>query len=295
MKDPEAAPKSGAFLQEHQDPADAETAGTADNLATFESLKVKAQEALQREREQEKKELNEFIVEKQALMGAMTLFNSKLDDANEDKNKLSEEKAQATSENKQATDSKAADSKALAELTSTCNDAAAAWDARQKHAANEQAAIQKAMEILGSRVKVLVQVNTETEKASTQQSGPQAVRQQLIKKFRSLGSKLHSLSMLNMVSAMSVSPMEKIKGLITYMIAKLQKEAAEAASTHAFCQEENKKNAEAKEKTQGELDKTNSRLESATAKKQSLEDRIAQLQNEVKDIEGADAKATQIR
>merc|ERR1719272_935750 len=170
MKDPEAAPKSGAFLQEHQDPADAETAGTADNLATFESLKVKAQEALQREREQEKKELNEFIVEKQALMGAMTLFNSKLDDANEDKNKLSEEKAQATAENKQATDSKAADEAALAELVSTCNSAAAAWDARQKDAANEQAAIQKAMEILGSRVNVLMQVDD--HKRAT---GPDAV------------------------------------------------------------------------------------------------------------------------
>merc|ERR1719301_436444 len=104
MKDPEAAPKGGAFLQE-QVPG-AESAGTADNLATFDALKVKAQEALQRERDQEKKEANEFIVEKQSLMGAMTLFNNKLDDANEDKDKLSEEKAQAVAENKQATDSK---------------------------------------------------------------------------------------------------------------------------------------------------------------------------------------------
>merc|ERR1719217_476863 len=81
MKDPEAAPKGGAFLQEHQ--PEAESAGTADNLASFDALKVKAQEALQREREQEKKEVNEFMVEKQSLMGDMKLHNSKLDDANE--------------------------------------------------------------------------------------------------------------------------------------------------------------------------------------------------------------------
>merc|ERR1719161_1884190 len=154
MKDPEAASGKGAFLQVEEDPS----GGTADNLASFEALKVKAQEALQREREQEKKEYNEFMVEKQSLMGAMKLFNSKLDDANEDKNKLTEERAAAEGENAQAKESKAADEKALAELVSTCNAASESWDARQKDAAAEQAAITKACEILGSRVKVLLQV-----------------------------------------------------------------------------------------------------------------------------------------
>merc|ERR1719456_1207955 len=133
MKDPEVDQTGRtAFLQ--QDPADAESAGTADNLAAFEGLKKKAMGALQREREQEKKELNEFIVEKQSLMGAMKLFNSKLDDANEDKNQLTEEKGQAEGENKQSTESKATDEKALAELQSTCNAAATAWELRKKDA-----------------------------------------------------------------------------------------------------------------------------------------------------------------
>lgn len=289
MKDPEAASGKGAFLQVEQ--PDAANAGTADNLASFEALKVKAQEALQREKEQEKKEVNEFMVEKQSLMGAMTLFNSKLDDANEDKNRLSEEKAQAEAENAQAKEGKASDEKALAELVSTCNSAAEAWDARQKDAAAEQAAITKAMEILGSRVKVLLQIDDKKEDRRTQPD----VRQRLIGKFRALGTKLHSISMLNMVSAMSVTPMEKIKGLISDMIEKLQKEAAEAANMHAFCQEETKANKEANEKTQKELDTINSRLESALAKKQSLEDRVSELQTQIKDIESADAEALKIR
>merc|ERR1719321_2383550 len=183
MKDPEAAPKGGAFLQEETNQPDAANAGTADNLASFEALKAKAQGALQREKEQEKKEYNEFMVEKQSLMGAMKLFNSKLDDANEDKNRLSEEKAQAEAENAQAKESKAADESALAELVSTCNSAAEAWDARQKDAAAEQAAITKAMEILGSRVKVFLQVGDKKVEKAT---GPNAVRQQLISKFRTL-------------------------------------------------------------------------------------------------------------
>lgn len=295
MLDPEAAPKGGAFLQEQEDPASAENAGTADNLATFDSLKVKAQEALQRERDQEKQEANEFIVEKQALMGAMKLFNHKLDDANEDKDKLSEEKAQAEAENKQATASKAADEKALQELVMTCNDAAAAWDARQKDAAAEQAAITKAQEILGSRVKVFLQVQGQKSEKTDQSNEPNVVRAKLIKKFRTLGTKLRSISMLNMVSAMSVTPMEKIKGLISDMIEKLTKEAAEAANMHAFCQEETKANKEANEKTQGELDTTNNRLEAALAKKQDLQDRVAELSGEIKEIDAANAEALKIR
>jgi len=118
MKDPSLDPTGrSAFLQVQEDPvAGAEDSGTADNLAAFEGLKKKAAGALQREREQEKKEFNEFMVEKQSLMGAMKLFNNKLDDANEDKNQLSEEKGQAEGENKMATESKATDEKALAEL-----------------------------------------------------------------------------------------------------------------------------------------------------------------------------------
>merc|ERR1719213_1528137 len=147
------------------------------------------------------------------------------------------------------------------------------------------------MEILGSRVKVLLQIDDKKEARTTQPD----VRQRLITKFRTLGTKLHSISMLNMVSAMSVTPMEKIKGLITDMIEKLTKEAAEMASTHAFCVKENKANKEAQEKTQGELDTTTNRLETAAAKKQELEDRIAELSDEISSLDAADAEALKIR
>merc|ERR1719316_1755400 len=89
--------------------------------------------------------------------------------------------------------------------------------------------------------------------------------------------------------------MDKIKGLIKDMIAKLQKEAAEAATTHAFCQAEQKKNTEAQEKTQNELDKTNQAIDAATAKKQQLEDRVAVLREEIAAIDNATAEAEHIR
>merc|ERR1719359_2339124 len=112
----------------------------------------------------------------------------------------------------------------------------------------------KAMEILSAGVKVFLQIKepvmVQENKAELQNA---RVRQTLINHFRNLGTKLHSLSMLNMVNAVSVNPMEKVKGLIKNLIEKLQNEAAEAASTHAWCEEENKKNKAAKEKTSDKL------------------------------------------
>merc|ERR1719443_741433 len=99
--------------------------------------------------------------------------------------------------------------------------------------------------------------------------------------FRQLGTKLHSLSMINMVSAASVQPLEK--------------EAAEAASTHAWCEEENKKNKAAKEKTDDKLEALQLRLDKANARKAELADNIAALTEEIAEIDASDSEALEIR
>merc|ERR1719316_2247582 len=121
------------------------------------------------------------------------------------------------------------------------------------------------------------------------------IRQTLMNHFRDLGTKLHSLSMLNMVSAASIQPMEKVKGLVKQLIEKLQKEAAEAASTHAWCEEEDKKNTKAKEKNSDKLKTLEIRIEKASARKAELLDDITALTEQVAEIDAADAEATQIR
>lgn len=312
LKDPELAIQDKAsFLQQgREEPVQVSTEAmegqqqnTADSLAAFEGLKKKAEGALQREREQDKKEENELMVAKQALMGQTKLLQSKLDDCNEDKNILTEELAKAQGELKAASEAKTADEKYLQEITYQCEEAAKAWDARQKQAADEQAAITKACEILSSRITVFTQGHS-SPLSFLQVSGvaahppehiPAAVRQTLINHFRTVGTRLNSLSMLNMVSAVTVSPMDKIKGLIKDMIEKLQKEALEAANTHAFCQAEEQKNQEVQEKTQDKLDKTNQAIDAATAKKQQLEDRVALLRQEIAAIDNATAEAEHVR
>merc|ERR1719217_292078 len=101
--------------------------------------------------------------------------------------------------------------------------------------------------------------------------------------------------MLNMVSAASVQPMDKVKDLIGQLIAKLTKEAADAASTHAWCEEENKKNKAAKEKTTDKLEALQLRLDKANARKAELADNVAALTEEIAEIDASDAEALEIR
>jgi chromosome segregation ATPase len=101
--------------------------------------------------------------------------------------------------------------------------------------------------------------------------------------------------MMNLATVAAVQPMDKIKGMIQHMIQKLQREAAEAATTHQFCQDENKKNTENKEKATNEIEKIQIRLDGAAAKKDQLTDSIAELQSELKEIAEANAEALKLR
>merc|ERR1719146_540534 len=89
--------------------------------------------------------------------------------------------------------------------------------------------------------------------------------------------------------------MDKVKGLISDLIAKLEKEAAEAADTHAFCEEEKKKNEEGLTRTTDKITDLEARLDKATAKKAGLASDIEELSDEIAEIDKAQAEATKIR
>merc|ERR1719207_67837 len=123
----------------------------------------------------------------------------------------------------------------------------------------------------------------------------QKTRQALINHFRSLGNNLHSLAMLNLVTVAAQDPMENVKNLLTDLIAKLEKEAAEAASLHQFCQEEKNTTADAMEKKEMELEKLNTRIEKASTSKQDLEEQVATASEEIAAMQKSEAELTKIR
>jgi len=300
--------KDGSFVQSDEEPAtqtisaahyDMAKKNNEKNLQAFKGLKEKAEKALMREREIESEDQHNYMLDKQARQQEMHINEDKTDEAKEQRASLQEEKANAEKELAETKLTKEADMKYLSVLITECEAGSAAWDHRQEEAANEQAAILKAMEILSAGVKVFLQVSQKepvmiqaSDKAQMQDA---RVRQTLINHFRNLGTKLHSLSMLNLVNAASVDPMEKVKGLIKNLIEKLQTEAAEAASTHKWCEEENKKNMAAKAKTTDKLKTIEVRLDKANAREAELVDQIDSLTQQIAEIDDADAEATKIR
>merc|ERR1712232_1360975 len=110
-----------------------------DQLAAFEGLKGKAEEGLQRQRDEETKKQNEHNLNVMSLKQAVALAENKLDDAKKDHARISQEKHEAEGEMAVTQDSMAADEKALASVTNDCNAASATWTTRQSEAAAEMA------------------------------------------------------------------------------------------------------------------------------------------------------------
>jgi len=308
--DPMASKQEGAFVQ--ADPANVEMSNeqlnsiqdtNAKNLETFKALTEKAEKALQSERDIESENQHQYMMDKQARTQEMHMCEDKTDKAKEDRANFQEEKAEAEGELAEAEKTKAADMKYLEVLLAECESASSAWDERKKSAADEQAAIGKAQEILATRVKVFFLQSGMTHHTAQpvafeqEQAGKKdaRIRQTLMMHFRNLGSKLHSLSLLNMANAVAVDPLAKVKGLISDLIAKLEEEAAKAADTHAFCEEENKKNAKAKKVAETKLKKVNIRLDKANAQLAELADQVTTLTQDIAEIQEANTEATEMR
>merc|ERR1719327_2273673 len=92
------------------------------------------------------------------LKQAIALAENNVDDAKREHARLSQEKAEADEEKVDVEATKAADEKALQETKLECEATSEAWAHRQSEAKAEMAAIEKAKEILASRVTVFIQV-----------------------------------------------------------------------------------------------------------------------------------------
>jgi len=287
----EEPPAGGAGATTHLAEANKEK---EEQIAAFEGLRGKAEEALQRMRDNEAKKQAEHDMNVQVLKQAIALAENNLDDAKREHARISQEKAEATNELGETEAAKAADETALRDVTAECTAAAAAWDKRQSEATAERAAIDKAKEILSARVNVFIQV-VKGHQTPTGHAINQKTRVKLVEHFRALGGKLHSLAMLNLVSVVSSDPMEQVKGLLNNLIEKLVKEAKETADLHEFCKAEKEKTSAAIKKKTATIDGLDARLETAGSKKQQLSETVSDLSAEIAEIDKSQAEATKLR
>merc|ERR1719213_151586 len=192
-----------------------------------------------------------------------------------------------------------ADMTFLSTLKSECATAATAFAEKTASAKGEMAAIEKAKSILSEGVKVFfVQTKTNdpfADDASTDDDKRAAVRKHLVDDLKALSHKVGSFAMMELASSASQDPFEKVKGLITDMIAKLVSEANAEATQKAFCDEETAKSKKEQADKAMRSDELTSRLDTSAASKGTLAQAIKDLSAEVADLDAKSAEAATIR
>jgi len=290
-----AAATAGDDLQLHRASAKSGTGGGI--LATLEDMKEKAQETLSSARMSEMKGNHNFQMMTQSLKDGISLSQGKLSDAKSTTASLAESSGKAQGELAEVKKTKMADMNYLHELKKDCEAAASGWADRQKSANGEIAAIEKAKEILSSRVKVLTQlsINDPYDGAPEDDSDQASTRHRLVDQLQTLGHKFNSYAMMEMASAAAEDPFTKIRGLIEDMVAKLVTEANEEASQQAFCDEEKAKSKKELDDKSMRSDDLRSRLDTANSQKETLQQGIKDLQAQLAEIDQSNGQATNIR
>merc|ERR1719379_299835 len=156
----EALGSSGGFLQKSGEEPAAEGGGNQSPdkmIETFEEMKTKAEETLSDVRAKEMNENHNFQMATMSLKQKLGVLKERVAEATANKDAKTESMSKAKGEMAEVEATKKADESYLQTLTQECESAATAWASRQQAAKGEMEAIDKAKDILASRVKVFVQ------------------------------------------------------------------------------------------------------------------------------------------
>merc|ERR1719502_1619348 len=134
-------------------------------VKTIEEMQGKAEDTLSDLRKKEMADAQEFAMLEQGLKDEISHGEEKLSTATKSKAANEEAKESASGKLVETKKSKSADEEYAGTLKTECEAKASEWEARQKSAAEEMGAIEKAKQILVDGVKAFVQLSSKVRKS----------------------------------------------------------------------------------------------------------------------------------
>merc|ERR1719421_175692 len=194
----------------------------------------------------------------------------------------------------------------LATAQSTCMTSAADHEATVAARKEELAVLAKAKEIIQSTTGGAAgQVYLQESASSKLRTRADLAHMEVVGLIKNLAKRHHSRSLAKLASQIQVlmqygakfgdDPFAKVKGLITDLIVRLEKEAAAEAAEKAFCDEEMAKTESKKSELEDDIAKLTAKIDKASATSAKLKEEVKELQAELAKIAKEQSEMDKIR
>merc|ERR1719162_2808276 len=271
-------------------------------LDVLEDMKEKAEGQLSDLRKAEVNNRQNFDMLKQSLEDQMAADDKDMDDEKASKASAGESKAGAEGDLDMTSKELAASQQQLATARGSCLQVAADHEATEAARKEELAVIAQAKKILEetssgatSQTYSLLQIRTRSDLAGSEvvTAVKQLAKQQHSAALSQLASRIATV--LRFGRSSGGDPFSKVKGLITDMIAKLEREAGDDATEKAYCDEQMAKTEAKKAELEDDVARQTSRLDRAAAKSAQLKEEIKALESELAALAKEQAEMDKIR
>lgn len=265
-------------------------------IDVLEDLKQKAEGQLSELRKVEMTAQSNFAMTKQSLEDQIEVNNKELEDQKSIKSDAQETKAQATGELEVTTQDLSTATETLQNMQQDCMDVAQDHEASSKSRSEEL----KAIAIAKKAIKEMTG-GAEAAAYGFLQWGNYDSHFEVVNIVRKIAHEQHSTTLAQLAGRISsaikegsvsgMDPFVKIKGMLSDMVARLEKEHAEEASHKAYCDKETKDTKTKMDELKYDVEKYSGKLDKSKTETARLKDEVAELQHEIAAIAKSQADA----
>merc|ERR1719382_1187524 len=267
-------------------------------IDSLNGLLDQAHSQLSAARKKETQGQHDFALLKQSLDDSTKFSNKDLAEAKAGIAESGEAKATATGDLEAASNALAADQKDLAELKEYCSSEADDYATDTKNRADELAALKAAIDAISDATGAAGQVSFLQLKSNVGFKAATFLRELAHGKDGSaalaqLASRVSST--VRLAARVGNDPFSKVKGLISDMIAKLEKEASADATKKAYCDKETAEATSSKNEKAADAEKLSVRIDKMAARSASLKEEVATLEGELAALASAQVQMDKVR